>query len=337
MNSEYPLVWVHLGPAKIPRHLKESLNYHSRQFSNQKLILIVDHDRNYYDFGIKNLKVVQVPTLDLEWEVIQNNMEHDLTFRKGFWFTSLARFKAIAILMSIHQVERLLHVESDVVLMPNFPFDKFHEQNPKLAYSLEGEGQGIASILYVGSQQYLEDFLNFTIEETESNPLATDMTVLYGFFLRYPNQVDILPSLIRELHSVVEFENTPKALSERVDYFGGIFDPISIGQFLLGIDPRNNKGVRILYRQEDNHYLKMSKLQFRVEKNVLFLIKGYKKYPVFTLHVHSKDPRAFSQCNLFSLLNERLESAKQGEKSEFIPKVFANSLFLAVMRRLSNS
>lgn len=334
MKSDLPLVWVHLGPSRLSKYLKKSIKNHALTFPDSSLVLLVDEEINVQDFELDNVKVMKVSIESEDWNFIEQTISHDLMFRKGFWFTSLARFKALSVYMAIEKIDKLLHVESDVVLMPNFPLRKFTEIGDRLAYCLQGEGQGIAAVLFVGSQDVLEDFLWFCVEEVQINAKSTDMTILYRYWINKPNKVLILPTLPKDSFKVDDFQGIPEAISENIDTFGGIFDSISIGQYLLGIDPRNSSGWRILFREDKTHYLKVSQLKLETEKDSLFLIVRSLRYPIYSLHIHSKDLRAFSNLGLNQLVRQRILEMGQGEVSEYSLRVWLKSCYGALRRRI---
>lgn len=334
MKSEFPIVWVHLGTNRVPNYLRKSLKSHARMFPHRTLILLVDDKRNKFSFGAQNLKVVDISTEASKWDFFRELLEHDLTFRNAFWFTSMARFIAIEKFLNISGYDKALHVESDTVLMPNFPFTKFHEIGEKIAFCIQGEGQGIASIFYLGSRRNLVDFLDSMAQQVRRNSKSTDMTSLYGFYLEHPKKVLILPSTT----SMYGLEDTnvesKRAIGRNLDLFGGIFDPISIGQFLFGIDPRNERGLRVLFREHTEHFLRPSKLTFSIKDNLLFLSDAEGNMPIFSLHIHSKDSRIFDHDSLLNHLKKRLAQAGQGERVEWVPQVWLNLVIAAMIRRL---
>lgn len=334
MYLSIPLVWVHLGPSPIARHVRRSIRRHAILFKDNPLILLVDNEKNAQSMVLSNLKVIKVTIQSPDWNFIREHINHDLTFRNGFWFSSLARFKAISELMKSQDIERVLHIESDVVLMPNFPINSFNSIDGKIAYCLQGEGQGIAAILFVGSQEILDNLLMFCIEEVKRNPKSTDMTILFRYWIERPKNVLVLPSLTNHVQSQEGHKIIPKSLWENIDLFEGLFDPISVGQYLLGIDPRNTRGRRILFWQDDSHYVNVSKLGLTYEDGVLFSCQEGSKYPIFSLHVHSKDLRAFNNFSLSKLLKKRISQMNQGEVSEFLIWVWIKSGLEALKRRI---
>jgi hypothetical protein len=334
MERRFPLVWVHLGQSKVPFYLKRSMRNHAQIFSDQKLVLLVDDDKNLHNFGIRNLSVYKVHFMDEDWEIIKRRLNHDLTFRNEFWFNSLARFKALYSFLIEEKIEKLLHIESDVVLMPNFPFSSFEKIQNSLAYSLQGEGKGIASVFYVGSQSCLADFLNFCFREILQESKNTDMTLLDNFYKKNPNKTLILPTLPKQTFFEGKLNDSKIELSETVTGFGGVFDAISIGQYFFGIDPRNNRGIKKLYIEDASHWVKPSRFSFEWLENALIARQKDLKFEIFTLHIHSKNPQIFEFSSLRKQSTKSFAKSKRGPHQQIVVQEVVRSIQKAIRRRL---
>lgn len=323
----YPLVWVHLGQKRIPKYLKTSLKNHARVFPNESLVLLVDNEVNLINFGIPNLKVERVSVIDPKWESLKQSLDHDLSFRHEFWFSSLARFRFLYEYMRKNNTNRILHIESDVVVLPNFPFNDLYKLESKLGYLIQGHGQCIASLFYVGSRDILEEFLDFCIMQVTQNSRSTDMTILFNFAVEHRDKVSFFPTLLESRHG--------KFLE--VSGFQGVFDAISVGQYLFGIDPRNFRGKRIVFKESENHYVKPSNYRFEWHENTLIAIGKSRSIELFSLHIHSKDVRLFRLSGLKKQLVSRNQESKYGETSEIIVLEVLKSIGIALGRRIRRS
>ena len=333
MPSNYPIVWVHLGKSKIAPYLKKSLENVSELFTDYPLVLLVDHKQNVKSLEIQNLSVIKIEFLDTDWQSIKNQLEHDLRFRHEFWFNSLARFKAIYTYMEMEGLDTALHIESDVTLLPNFPIEVLRKLHDVMSYPLQGAGQGIASLLHIGSREVLAEFLSFCHNEVQKNAKSTDMSILYNFLKHRPSKVLIMPTLHSSLNHHKEYSPDRRIASEHRDLFGGVFDAISIGQYLFGVDPRNNRGIRKLYWEDENHWVKPSQYRYEFIGDTLFAREGQVDTKVFSLHIHSKDPNAFKFVSLHSLLEKRSQDSINGQKSEIIFRELFQSIYRSLMRR----
>ena len=324
MSFSCPLVWVHIGQAKIPKYLKVSLRNFSKTFPGQRLVLLVESRENLNTFEIPNLEVHQVSVLDDNWSTIKSKLQHDLHFRSEFWFNSLARFKAIYSFMQQNNVKELIHIESDVTFLPNFPFEKFHGLGSKLAYPIQGNNQGIAAILFVGSIEILQKFLKYCFDEVIKNPRSTDMTILFKFAQDNEDDVTFLPTI-----ADIENSNLPAK-----ELFNGAFDAISIGQYFFGIDARNSRGFRKLFRTDSTHWVQPDRFDFAWRGSSLFASRGTSELEVFSLHIHSKDVEAFQFDTLQGKFMKRYSESAKGERSEIVIRVVTKSAYAALIRRV---
>lgn len=333
MSRTYPFVWVHLGESKIPPYLRISLENFSELFQNQSLVLLVDEDKNLGNLQIKNLTVKKVELVDPDWDTLKSTLGHDLNFRNEFWFNSLARFKIIHMYMTLEELESLLHIESDVTFTSDFPFQILKNLHQVLAYPLQGEGQGIASVLHVGSREVLAEFLAFCSKQVSENSKSTDMTILFNFLKHNPDKVVVMPTLPVELENGKEDSTLYANASQNIDLFGGVFDAISIGQYLFGVDPRNHRGRKKLYWEDKSHWVKPSKYKFEWSGNSLLAKRAYFVTKVFSIHIHSKDPLAFTRDSLRKELETRYKKSRTGEKNEIVFRELLKSISMALRRR----
>lgn len=333
MSRTYPFVWVHLGESKIPPYLRISLENFSELFQNQSLVLLVDEDKNLGNLQIKNLTVKKVELVDPDWDTIKRTLGHDLNFRNEFWFHSLARFKIIHMYMTLEDVGSLLHIESDVTFTSDFPFQILKDLRQVLAYPIQGDGQGIASVLHVGSREVLAEFLTFCSREVSENSKSTDMTILFNFLKHNPDKVVVMPTLPAELENRKKDSTLYANASQNIDLFGGVFDAISIGQYLFGVDPRNHRGRKKLYWEDKSHWVKPSKYKFEWSGNSLLAKRAYFVTKVFSIHIHSKDPLAFTRDSLRKELETRYMKSKTGEKNEIVFRELLKSISMSLRRR----
>lgn len=333
MSRTYPFVWVHLGGSKIPPYLRISLENFSELFENQSLVLLVDEDKNLGNLQIKNLTVKKVELVDPDWDTIKSTLGHDLNFRNEFWFNSLARFKIIHMYMTLEDVGSLLHIESDVTFTSDFPFQILKDLRQVLAYPLQGDGQGIASLLHVGSREVLAEFLTFCSREVSENSKSTDMTILFNFLKHNPEKVVVMPTLPAESENGKKGSTLYANVSQNLDLFGGVFDAISIGQYLFGVDPRNHRGRKKLYWEDKSHWVKPSKYKFEWSGNSLLAKRANFVTKVFSLHIHSKDPVAFTRDSIRKELETRYKKSKTGEKNEIVFRELLKSISMSLRRR----
>jgi hypothetical protein len=215
----------------------------------------------------------------------------------------------------------VLHVESDVILMPNFPFKTFTGLECDLAFPMVDAQHAAASVMYIKNHEAIESFINF-IDSEKLRHDDTDMRILVKYAKENSN-VCILPSRIE---SEISGEG-------RKSVFEGVFDGATYGQYLFGLDPRNNLGRRTLFQPLSNHHVKAHNYSYEVtiinqRYGLQVSSKNGQKYPIYNLHIHSKDLRAFMiKLDEPAFLNHRCKQASAGKiKVEFVPMIFLREL-----------
>lgn len=323
------VAWVHLGKNRIPDYLLRNIARLEIQYSK---VLIVDNSKNVERLKHTNVEVVRIPNVQEQWKSISNAMNHDLTFRGAFWFNSIARLKALEMYSKRNPATALLHLESDVVVLPTFPFDKFEELGAKLAFPFESINRGIASILYLGSHALTLKLTEFCEMRIQSDSKLTDMIALGQFQNEYPEDVVILPTVDTHFGSG-SFSSLEK-FGENKQLFGGFFDGITIGQYLFGIDPRNRRGIRQVYSRNPGHLVDASKLNFSWTGEEFKIRAGSEEYLLHNLHVHSKDIRLFSSYGFNRMVTKRLVANKEKVRNEIVVKIFLSSALAKLLRYL---
>lgn len=326
------IVFVHLG-SRIPKHLRLNLRRTSELFPEKKIVLITDQTLH---LPKGNYRVERVISHD-DFDLASRSLNHPLEFRNGFWISTLLRLTAVARFAQLAS-QPILHVESDVILSRDFPFKKLENLGEVASFPLVSPGQAVASILYIGSKSVGTEFSNFIDREVQKNPNTSDMRVLDAFREFSPESVEILPTgpNVPIVYLDSYLTNFLDATRKNLDALGGVFDAIDIGFFLFGEDPRNNRGFRNIRKLDDSSYLRLTTLGFSFDKRREFINLEYagKSYPLYTLHIHSKDSRAFKLMKFQELAKIRILTSTQREEREFVLLAFMKLLIPFLKRRL---
>lgn len=264
-----------------------------------------------------------------------NNLDLDSEFRSGFWRYSLER---IFVLFEHHQKSQtsLLHFESDILALPNFPFAKFNASESLYWAKVDADRDSPAII-------YLPEFFDVNaIEELMRAEVAkstkiNDMELLSRVMALRPNQIKALPifesvksEIISDRVQVKDDERT--AMCQEFKYFGGIFDPAGIGIWLTGSDPRNYFGVTKKFTKNSlltkSNYVDPSKVEYEFSSQAELSFRSHDQLvPVFNLHIHSKKSRYFG-INSQKLLLSDIKNIESGrERKEFSFLILISLLF----------
>lgn len=330
------IVFAHFY-SRLPRHLVLNLKRTISLFPEHEVSLITDQDSNQiYMAGLQIIKYNPSPN----WHKIESSLSHPADFRNNFWFISLARFIAIAEI-SKEWTKSFLHIESDVLLAPDFPFELFLSLKKDFAFPIVSQNQAIASCLYIKNGDAAEELSRFTMDSVLSNNSTTDMHILKDFVNQHPEKVQVLPTAPYQFNafqnSSEEFLNQTKSA---ISHFNGIFDGFDIGRFLFGDDPRNDRGFSVLRRNDSRTYLDASKLDLRVREDRDFpSVRNsldFSVLPIYSLHIHSKKLNIFRQNHTNKSIKKAVLNSKNKSKKVFSFSIFLKSLILAVRRRIRN-
>jgi hypothetical protein len=239
--------------------------------------------------------------------------------------------------MQLHPDRPILQVEADVFLFPNFPISKFRDLDAEIAFPMESNQMGIASLLFLHSHKASEVLSNLTLKAIQNDGQITDMSLLgkvaHSKVLRFLP----LPTLPLVMQDALNEPDASHLICDNTIGVAGVFDGISVGQYLLGIDPRNSRGVRTLHRSQPSHAINPDKLVIRLDENENLVLKGTAENSlIYNLHNHAKDLRLYGASSRRRLLKKRVATSRDGEKQEFVFSIFALAAYKAIARRVKH-
>ena len=328
------IVFAHFH-SKIPNYLKLNLEGILGKFPEHETFLITDLNNKH--FKLKGLKTI-IYQPSLHWMRSEELLSHPRNFRKNFWFTSLARFIAIAEFARTN-LGPILHIESDVILSREFPFEVLNAQEELFQFPIVSESLAIASVLYLKNIKAAELLEETTLSEVRSNPLTTDMHILRKLSIKHPGLFRALPSMpsnISAMNSVDEdFLN---ANAKSIAIYGGIFDGFDIGKYLFGDDPRNHRGFSRLRRNRVDMYLNPGTVKFSMGSGsdfpVVYDQKQKSLIPIYALHIHCKHLGFFKINRSLTRIQKYISDAEKPPRIRFYPKVFIFCLQQYFLRRI---
>ena len=91
-------------------------------------------------------------------------------------------------------------------------------------------------------------------------------------------------------------------------------------------------------RPDPKSFLDSSKLDFFVEEGRIFpsvkIPELPYSLPIFSMHIHSKNSRLFDAKKSKKLIEKAVETSSYESQRIFSIKIFTQSLFLAILRRI---
>jgi len=326
------LVFVHFN-TKLPRHLELNIERSLRLFPVRNVHLLTDQDVGH--LRGRNLRIHHL-SQDNRWHELNSSLIHPKDFRGNFWLTSLARFFALSDFAEVHKAP-FLHIESDVLISNDFPFDTLSELKYDLAFPIVSNSQAIASTLYIRNHSAAKLLANYSLECSRQNSSTTDMLVLFNFMSEFPDLVSILPSGFSHARSLEALSCRQKVIDSEI-YFRAAFDGFDFGRFLFGDDPRNARGFSILRKNDQNTFLDVGNLTLVTTENRTFpsirLKSNGELIPLYSLHIHSKNLSLFKSEKEAQLIKRAVENSSLPPQKIFVFKVFCKSAMQAIWRRI---
>ena len=322
------VVYIYLGESRLPGYVLENLASTKQKFPLSDIVFISDNSQTLKSVSEIGINIWRCSNqVNLNSSVFES-MNHPMNFRSGFWFNTLARFFALEEYMESTLETEVIQIEADVWLSASFPFEKFRGFSSELAYPLESVGRGAASVLYVGSLQAIKNFNAYCKNETINSPTSTDMTLLGSYLETYPSRVIQLPTA----PSTSFFKDfVPNHISldasSQHSYFEGIFDPLTFGMHLFGVDAKNNRGILKLFTDPAHHILAVRELDFVMDGNDIIVNKNEESTQLYNLHIHSKNIKIFKSDNSAEEILRLISMRRDHEVNQLVWGVFLSSGF----------
>ena len=294
------LLFVHLG-TKIPGYLQTNIERSRVMFPGMKISLVTD-SKNAGSWALKYDIEVMSYQRDDYFNSAFTFGKLETNFRNGYWRYTIERLAAIKTFHELHPTTPVLHIESDVILMPNFPTDQVSKLD-KMHWLNYGIGADIAAMIYSPSAGKTTLFYQHLIEEIKLSG-GSDMEILWKLRTKYKKIYSTFPTINSKTKSL---QNT---IDNEVDFdvyeiapesiFEGVFDAAGIGIWLFGGDPNNNFGFTTIHTRElidtGNIFIDSSKATFVGGENGELCIETahHGLVPVYNLHIHSKNRKLLS-------------------------------------------
>lgn len=290
-------IFVHLGKS-IPKYLELNLKRTHNLFPNSRITLICDNS----DFRSNFANISLYKQSESTKEVFSKS-HLDGNFRSGFWVKSLERLIAVFEYQIRNQVQKLIHIESDVLLMPNFPLDALGDLAIP-TWTKYSDAKSVGAIVCIPTHRHAEQLLQSTLSLIARNTKITDMTLLHEL----SESVKVAETFSHD----VLYSNTPlhnsKEKTKRIDLREGFFDPAQIGMWLTGEDPRNHLGMYVIHSNElfelGDSKINPAELLYSIdsEHNLWAKNPSGTEFPIWSLHIHSKNKKLFREKDSSELI-----------------------------------
>jgi len=228
------------------------------------------------------------------------------TFRGGFWRFAIERFFVLEDYMEYAGSGEILHFEFDNMIYAEVGDlePKFSRTTRGMSLPIDSPNRCIPSVVFIQSKEDIGRFckaynLYYLIQG------LNDMKALSRYMRSRRGRCSSLPVLPAEYRNGrTELRSAAGARTGRFELFdndfevfGGIFDAAAIGQYLGGVDPRNDPPHGPGFINETAMYSPVDlDICWRRDGEGRLVPRGScdgRDFPVFNLHIHSKNLAAF--------------------------------------------
>lgn len=297
MISDLEIVFIELN--RMPKYSLMNIERTKTMFPDLSITLLTNVTGNPSVKLLEKEGVCNVEFIDLNARRVQIMKSSESISKSDnlFWISTLER---VFLLFDWHEKKpdsKLLHVESDVILFPNFPWNTFRELD-RVAWGRYSATHDVAALVFSPNLDISRGVKQALLDVVTAEPTLTDMTALSRVKQSMKEELCVLPSALPELIDLMRIEQNCdvqnfKQISQEASFFDGVFDLGAVGMWLDGIDPKHYLGKssnmpRNIYGKGES-FIDLSKVKFSVNENGQLGIttsSGLRK--VFCLHVHSK-------------------------------------------------
>lgn len=246
-----------------------------------------DFFQKFDDFKTK-ITLISVNELNESYNYEEKNTLSDKHFRNGFYCLTSLRLFYIYEFMNKYSISNVIHLENDVLIYYNCDENLKNIIDDNYLYlPFDTYKRNVCSIMYIPNKNIYKQILDnydFNISDMFNFSLIKEKTNLIKHF----------PIFIQN-ENLTEEQNF---VSTNSNLFPFIFDGAAIGQYLGGIDPRNDPSYTIGFVNE-TCVINYSKYKVWVQYNdnektkKPFIIINDIVVPIFNLHIHSKNLQNF--------------------------------------------
>jgi hypothetical protein len=330
------IVFVHFG-SKYPKHLVLNLKRTCEIFPEVPVVLITDVPEDI-EIEQANFRKSYF-RMSSDYHTLDKNLSHPKNFRNNVWFTSLARIYALCDYVVTKNVS-ILHIESDVLVSSDLPIDRFVECDRPIAFTIVGKSSGVASVMWIENANAAIQLRDYSAKSAKEDPITTDMKILGRFQEDYPQLVRTLASF--PAGGGESYKSLPTQVLEDFIYceklFGGYFDAADVGRFLLGDDPRNHRGVKLLRTALDTSYFNPREFKYFYSMSRDFVgVNSSSNGKFFSLHIHSKNVDVFKKEMMRKVLSRAIRDQNKPQGRSLVLSILMMAIKHSLKRRVEFS
>jgi hypothetical protein len=229
-----------------------------------------------------NIQLIDKNTL---YESFDYYNKTNLDKTDDFWYLCSLRFFYIYEYMKKYNIENVIHIENDVLLYYNFETTVLNSIDKNFIYiPFDTYERNIASILFIPNHSIFKSVLE--LYDNNKNDMYN-----FSSIKRSTQLIKNFPIFPNTYNCSTDEE---KFVSENYEKLLYIFDAAAMGQYLGGIHSNPNNSIGFV---NETCVIQYNNYKFIWEKdeniNRPFIIINETRYPIFNLHIHSKNLSKF--------------------------------------------
>lgn len=203
---------------------------------NNDIVLITEKRFFKYIDEKLNIQLIDCNEYNSEYlQTFKNNLKLDRNYRNGFWYNCSMRFVYIYEYMKNNNITDIIHIENDVMIYDNLDNlkDKFNKDKIYLYF--------YNSLTVIPGIMYINNYSNLKIILDNYDMNQNDM----GNFGKLFNAYFVEP------FPIISINNDENYFNKNFHIFNSIFDGCAIGQYIGGVDKRNDINADIGFVSND--------------------------------------------------------------------------------------
>lgn len=181
---------VHLGDHPAP-YLWTNIEQLISRFPENEVALIYDKETFIEGSRPPGLTLHKYERNQLEQEVLEKQLV-PMGFRSGYWRFTLERFLALHDFHKKNPEAAIFHIESDVLLLPGFPFEWISAQ-ANLMWCPCDQDRDVGSLLFSPTPESSAWLAEQILKTIDSSEFITDMVILRRIGSKFPKRYSISP------------------------------------------------------------------------------------------------------------------------------------------------
>jgi len=312
MQPTHSILFAHLG-ADIPPWIATTLAQ-ARRFNTCPIALVAESAALKRANLPAALELTEYPLEEIgiseKHEIFLEISPLDRAFRAGFWTHTTERFFAIESAIKKYALTNVVHLENDVMLYCDLGtvVPALTAHYPGIAVTFDNDLRCIPGLVYIRHADAIEPLTEYILTALQAPRSARDAAkindmVLLGGYRRSPGAlIDQLPIIPPDypaaLRSAAGHVTANAAgYSKNFGALGMIFDAAALGQYLGGIDPRNDGHPSEGFINEsclfDPRLLNVRMIRDSRGYRIPVVKTASGIHRVANLHIHSKNPAPF--------------------------------------------